>query len=321
MAVKPWNELFLPRHYMMGAASYFIISLILGRLAAFAHLRLPLIGFGIAALLLALFALNRSYVNDESMSEDGTPAVERTVRIQNRVMVAVTAAVTVLIVLSYQLQALLGSLWSQIREWLIKLFSSSPSQERPPASQPPPPQTPQLPKDGGSHLPQWVDLLLQGFAILIVLAVVWLLLRKLNRLPQWLRQLSAKIARMFDRENEQKTNGYVDEVESLRKPSFIDRFRRDTRIGGHARWKELRDNESRLRFLYRRRIGQSVKSGYSFKPHLTPAETGSELRSLGAGDPLSENFIERYNEVRYGGRKLSDDELQQLMNDQERRLR
>jgi len=229
-------------------------------------------------------------------------------------------AVTVLIVLSYQLQAMASALWEQVRGWLSKLLSSSPEQIQPPANEGPPPQPPQLPQDGGSRLPDWVDWLLQGVAIAIVFAVAWLLLRRLKRLPQWLRQLQSKIALMFGRQKEPQVKGYVDEVESIRKPSLIDRFRRGTGTGGQARWKDLRDNESRLRYLYRWRIGRSVKAGYEFKPHFTPEETGEELRAFGE-DPVSKSFVERYNEVRYGGKKISDKELRQLMSDQDRQLR
>ncbi|MBW7460628.1 hypothetical protein K0U00_41845, partial [Paenibacillus sepulcri] len=109
------------RHYIIGIFVYFFVSLFFGRAEAFQPYKIPLIVFGLAVLMLTLFASNSSYVNDESLSGSDRPSVEPTVRKQNRMLVGIIAAVAVLIVFTYQIQAALTSLWNAFRNWLQQL--------------------------------------------------------------------------------------------------------------------------------------------------------------------------------------------------------
>ncbi|WP_274650719.1 hypothetical protein [Paenibacillus humicola] len=308
-AVTPWSRRFMTRHYIVGLAVYFLVSGIFGRMAPMRPLQLPLIGFGIAALLLSLFALNRGFVNDEALSADDKPRIEPTVRKHNRLLVAVITGIAVLIVLSYQLQAIFGALWEQVRGWLNRLLTFSPPKSPQQTQEPALPQQPALPPGSGKHLPHWVDWLTYGLTILVVLAALWLLLRKLRSLPEWLNRLRARLAAMFGRDKNRPDQGYTDEVENLRKPPLIDRFRRSIGWEKRERWKDLHDNESRLRYLYRLGVGRTVKSGYAFKPYLTPEELREDARAAGKGDPLPEELVRQYNSVRYGAKKVTDEQL------------
>jgi uncharacterized membrane protein YccC len=161
-------------------------------------------------------------------------------------------------------------------------------------------------------MPLWLDILLYGIAFAVIGVVLWLVLRQLRHLPDWLRQLREKLAQLLGREKSEQNQGYVDEVESIRKPGLLSRLWRSTTKEPRSRWKDLQDNESRIRYLYRQWLAGRIKAGYAFKPHLTPSETGEDAGSQAGDSTSAQTLIHQYNSVRYGGKKITDETLQQL---------
>ncbi|GGD63386.1 DUF4129 domain-containing protein [Paenibacillus nasutitermitis] len=299
------------RHYVIGIAVYFIVSLIFGRMPAFEPYQSALIGFGLVALLLTLFSANSGYVNDESLSGNGRPAVEPTVRKQNRLLVSIMAVITVAIVFTYQIQAALGALWNTFKEWLKQLFSRGDTQNVPQQEMEPPAVPPQLPDGDGKSMPPWVDYILYGVAALVGLVLLYLVLRQLRHVPAWLKRLQEKLMKLFGREQTLAAQGYVDEVSSLPKTGRLGGLFRSRTKEPRVRYKDLQDNESRLRYLYRQRLGRQVKAGYDFKPFLTPLETDTELQGRGE-ERSAADLAQPYSNVRYGNKKISDQELERI---------
>ncbi|QYR19057.1 DUF4129 domain-containing protein [Paenibacillus sp. sptzw28] len=314
MAVTPWHNRLLPRHYTAGLLVYFGVSVVCSLAEPFKPFKPLMIGLGLVALFLTLFAANRDNVNNESLSNDDKPMIEPTVRKHNLYLVSTVAVITLLIVFSYQLQAALGALWHTFSSILNKWLSSGGEKAAvPPPQTEPPAQPPGLPSGEGKSMPLWLDILLYGIAIAVLGAVLWLVLRQLRHLPEWLRQLREKLAQLFGREKGEQNQGYVDVVESIRKPGLLGGLRLSRTKEPRSRWKDLQDNESRIRYLYRQWLARRVKAGYAFKPHLTPIETGADAGTQASDSPSAETLIHQYNSVRYGKKKITDETIRRFL--------
>lgn len=304
--------------YIVGVFLYFVGSIVQSFNDAFDAYRLLYLFMGLATLFAALYLTNRGMVSRETLSGAEKPMVEPSVRRNNRLFVGVAIAFTVLIALSYQLQALLGEAGSRLKAWLSQLFSGSGGQQEPPQPQDvqPPPDFP--PPDGKTKtLPAWVDYIMYGIVIAIALVLLYLLLRRVNRLPGWLNGLRQRFLKLFDRDKGGLARGYVDEVERINKSERSLRKRFGRNKEERLKWRDLTDNESRIRYLYRRWIGNAVKKGFAHRAHMTPREIqrgllGNEQARDALPPAAAETLVEQYQRVRYGGGKLSDEELRSI---------
>ncbi|SDX78555.1 DUF4129 domain-containing protein [Paenibacillus sp. CF384] len=305
----------LPRTYVMGTSFYFAGSVVYQFKEGFDNYHVFYLFAGLLTLGLTLFQTNRSTVSRETLSGEAKPNVDYTVRRHNRYFVGVAAAISVLIVLSYQLQAMFGALGREVKDLLGGLLSGSGKESALPETGAESQQMPEMPPiDGASKgLPLWVEIILYGIAAIMVGFVLWLALRKLKELPQWLKLLRSKLAQLFRRDAARTTSGYVDEVERIR--STGNRFTswRNRSKEQKLKWKDLADNEARVRYLYRRWVGSFVKKGYSFRPHLTPNEIGSDL-SKDKGAVEANSLLAAYHSVRYGKQPISNELVEELVN-------
>ncbi|MCQ6562090.1 DUF4129 domain-containing protein [Paenibacillus mendelii] len=308
-----WHERIGISRYAYSLLFYFLVSAIFLRFERFEDYSWLLLAGGAASLLLFLFLSNRHMVGEETLSGDQEPKVEATVKRHNRVMVILIVGLTVFLVLAIQLQALFSSLGGAIVALLNKLLSGE-SREELPAEMPPnePAPPPQLPK-GGEPSPIW-DILTYVLLTVVAVLLLWVILRIMKHVPGWLRLLRERLARLFGRERVIRSQGYVDEVESIWKPGRFAAWFRGSSRESRLKWKDLPDNESRIRYLYRQWLGQRVKAGYAYKPHLTPVETGSELSEQLSSqeNEMAELLVNHYGSVRYGKKAISDAELERL---------
>lgn len=322
MAVASLSYRLQPRHYTFGLLAYFFVSLFFSLRPDYGSAyRQDYTAAGLIVLVLTLFQLNRGTVNQESLSGNHEPAVEPAVRRHNRYYVAVILVITVILVFTSQIQAVLGSLFKTFRTWLAQLLEGGDKVT-------PPPQTPQnemkpdlpLPAETAKTMSHWVDYLLYGLFGLIIAALLWFALRKLRFLPGWLRLLREKFAALFQRDKMIAAKGYIDEVRSIRKSDRLGGFWRSSSKEPRKRWKDLQDNESRIRYLYQQWVGRSIRNGYAFKPHLTPTETFADLRlQLQKRDNIAgDELVQSYNRVRYGGKAVSDEQLRLLLEQYEK---
>ena len=84
-----------------------------------------------------------------------------------------------------------------------------------------------------------------------------------------------------------------------------DRKRKEEKL----RWKDLRDNRERIRFLYVRFVKKCIKKGYRYTPGHTPLENGASWRLK---EEDGSRFFLAYTDARFGdeGRQVSDDEVE-----------
>lgn len=310
----PLSVRLLPQDYIVGVVFYFAGAIMDSFNHAYDGYKPLYLAAGIVTLFAALFLTNRNMVGRETLSGAERPAVEPSVRRNNRIFVGVAMGITVLIALAFQLQKLLSEAWHAIGSWLMGLFKyHGKHRDIPDQTAQQQPFTPQFDKSG-SH-PAWLDYIMYVLAAIIVLVLLYFIARRLLLLPGWLKGLPKRFLQLFQRDRSQAARGYVDEIERIKKSEnpFRRLFSRSKEE--RLKWKDLNDNESRLRYLYRRWIGNAVKKGFAHQPHLTPREIRRKLDDERVGQvPLdvSEALIEHYQQVRYGGGTLSDEQLQAL---------
>lgn len=102
--------------------------------------------------------------------------------------------------------------------------------------------------------------------------------------------------------------GYVDRQESLLKTDapgmgnfFKKLFKRE------PKWKDMKDNTSRVRFLYTRFISDHIKKGFHFIPSETPDETIDRIQQRDKSDSSTyDDLRDTYKKVRYGDKQVDD---------------
>lgn len=125
---------------------------------------------------------------------------------------------------------------------------------------------------------------------------------------------------LADRQRSDNWNqGYVDEKESLMNwqklhGKYTDRLKQwlFRVFEKEPKWESLKNNGERVRYLYRHVILHCISIGYQYKKCLTPTEILYELKESGKVGHETERIMHMYNEVRYGGKEVSDSAVKQL---------
>lgn len=325
MAEEDWMAQFSLAWYGAGLLTYFLLSVFAPLLPKTAPYGGALNAFGLLAIVVSLFRINLFNMRAETLSgsADALPAA---VRRHNRLLV--TLALVVIAALMFFSHIREG--WEWLRERLIAmlqaLFSRSGPSEAPPLQQPEQGMTPLLPQDDGqrSVLLEWLEqivvFLLYAAAIV---GLIYLLYKLGRKLPSALRKWMAWLLRLLRRERAVTVDpGYEDEVESLdRERSGGGLFRFVKRAEGTAdKWPEAGTNADKVRFLYREWLRRAMRKGYPLRPHLTPGETAEDIaawqrnaeREAAGGNAGAAPLVTAYEAVRYGGKTVSDAEVEAI---------
>lgn len=135
----------------------------------------------------------------------------------------------------------------------------------------------------------------------------------LNALSRWFSKLFDRIKGWGGAEL-----GYVDRQESLlkkeeetprRKGGFISRL-----FARPVQWRDLKDNISRVRYIYSKVVRDNIRAGYAYTPSKTPNETLDGIRRIDGkiGQERYEQLAESYNQARYGNEAIGDDLVDKL---------
>lgn len=162
-----------------------------------------------------------------------------------------------------------------------------------------------------------VTLVLDILAYLAVLVIAFFILRYLVKnfkriFSSFLYHLSTLLSRF--RRWSSTEQGYSDKQESLlkteprRRTSFLSRlFIRE------PRWRDMKDNISRVRFLYTRFVLDSIRRGFNFIPSETPDETIRRIQSGERGDKCDHDTLRNaYHQARYAAVEIDDETVKVL---------
>lgn len=273
---------------------------------------------GMLSLILLFADLNNKVLLNEALSRSENDRPSVSVRKANRRWTALLLAAVFGIGALRLLPEALRELW----RWLIGLWP-----ERMPAEEPPPmpERTPQrqemFPAEPGEPFWLWVWLERLMWAAMAAAAVAalfylgrWLWRTGLPMLVRWVKRLIARWLHPVSVED--AGPGFRDETEKLERPERIGRaFRFLKRLSGRGKQGPA-TNEERLRELYADAVRQAKRKGYVHQASLTPLETGRLWQRGGIRlNVAADRLVRLYSEVRYGGRKVAEEELADLRKD------
>ncbi|MBB6634291.1 hypothetical protein [Cohnella thailandensis] len=229
-------------------------------------------------------------------------------------------------------------LWRTIARWVRELMPKGSSSPPEPSVMPEP--APALPPMLGEPSPRpewakWLDYAFYALAAAAILALLWLLVRRLSKDREWLQELAAKarrlLARLLRRRDPPPSPAYVDEKESMldigktiRRAQTRWLRRSENKPIRRAEWERLGAAE-KVRRLYRDAVLQAIEAGYKPKPSATPNETldsverwyesRSKERDAALAGWLRQTRAllgDLYGGARYGSAEASAAELERL---------
>jgi hypothetical protein len=152
--------------------------------------------------------------------------------------------------------------------------------------------------------------------ILGIVAALYLLYRLCKLAIIGLKALYAWIMErlMAGESMSMRDQDYEDEVEKLADFSELaqqwrDRLRSMFEREPSERWDRLTNNLERIRYLYRQAIRRIILEGYRYEPSQTPRELKAGVDRWKGQARLPEELVRYYEEARYGGKELSDQQI------------
>lgn len=158
-----------------------------------------------------------------------------------------------------------------------------------------------------------MDILAYVFVLVIFLFLLWRFAKNFRKiitgLFSWFSSLFGRFRKWSTTEQ-----GYVDKQESLlkseshKRSSFLTRlFKRE------PRWRDMKDNKGRVRFLYARFVIDHMRKGFSFSQAETPGETINRIQDCEKNKEMDhDNLRNAYQQSRYGNKEVDDETVKTL---------
>jgi len=289
-----------------------------------------LIFCGIAAVILFFFFVNERHLNSETV-DSGKTSANLAFKRQNRLFIIIIVAIISILALFRQIQKMIESFFHSIIERIMNWFNQSREQtsvEEPPIDASPP----EMPMEESKPASDWMVLLEQiakFIAVVLVIIIICILLYfVIRKVTKWVRLLAAKLQ---ERGADSRVGevGFTDEVESLMtltnlREQMGNKLKKllPKRRSFAQEWNELRTNTEKIRYLYARLLRSSSEQGYEIKEHMTPRETSEELNNWQNGKmnfEIMPQFIEAYEEARYGDKQPDDKQINAFKNQFEKK--
>jgi hypothetical protein len=319
--LRGWDRSFSTGVWWIGMIGYFIASFVYPRLDETAPFSPWITGFGIVALALTLYRTNSSTLDKESQSREGAPIAGET-RWRNRALLFGLFALILLLASFRTLAAAAAQAGAALFGGAIALLLQLLNMLRPEeAERSNPPQQPlDLSQLFGESKPSALALFLQKVmyivvALIMLAAAIWLLYLLVKHGKRWLHRFMG----WYGERLESSDTGYVDEKQSLLDSKEWARERADAWkrrftgwFGKEPGWDDLTDNRERVRHAFKRLLLGRIAGGYKHHDARTPRETGRELIRRSPLRPDEETALRLYEEVRYGGKEVSDEQAAEV---------
>ncbi len=162
-----------------------------------------------------------------------------------------------------------------------------------------------------------LTVILNILVILMVLVLLFFLIRYIlknrKRIYMALCRLISAVFGRFQKWSSTE-QGYFDQQESLLKTEIQKRpsiFRR--LLKREPGWRDMKDNISRVRFIYTKFVLAHIRKGFSFSAADTPDETVARIEKWNRDDGKSHDAIrEIYSNARYGEKEPDDETVKTL---------
>ncbi|MBS4195568.1 DUF4129 domain-containing protein [Lederbergia citri] len=308
---RRWETL-LPTSFMWyGGFGIYFVCYLLFRYVEIFKFYLPIISLcGAAVVVIILFISNSEQLRASTLSKEKKPFISRAIKNQNRVYLALTTAVILLLTNGKIIQEAIIQVIKGLIQMILWLFGSDQG-KRVAEDTSPPQMALDLEKGEPNAFLKFLEMIFMYvfYAAIIALAVGMLLLlikrvrmavkKALKRFITFLKNIIFRSADLED------STQYIDEKESVfdwkewkeaqqekAKGLFQQIFKRE------PRWDSL-TNEQKVRYVYKQMLKQNKKE-MDIKASKTPRETIEILKTLVAEKSTLEELRDAYEQVRYG---------------------
>ncbi|MDD4297307.1 MAG: hypothetical protein PHC69_10205 [Ruminiclostridium sp.] len=304
-------------YYFLGLVIYGVSIFVISRAPTLKSFLNITVGAAIIYVIAGLPLTNRRFLIQETRQKSSLKIIPGTVVRGNRIILAFITIIMVLLsfwdkllnAIAAFVQAVVGII-IKVFNWLTSLFmgESSPNGGGtedlglPPAD------------DSSSNI---INIILTVITVAVLLIIAYAFIRKIiiNH-KRIYAAIQAFLSRLFSRFQRWSSTeqGYSDRQESLLKTDFKKRPSLLKRIFSRKpTWKDMKDNASRVRFIYTRFVSDNIKKGLNFSPSDTPDETVKRIHSMEKDSSISHEKIRtEYNKVRYGEKAPTDDTVNEL---------
>lgn len=314
-----WDNSFPSGLLWIGLIGYFAASFLYPHFFATLPYAPWVTGFGIAALGLSLHRTNALALKSESGEKSGAAKTQtgNVTKWRNRIMIWGLFALILFLAAFRSIAAaarqagefLLSGAFELIRKLLrlLDMGEGQPEQQR---------QQTDISELLGQGEPSAFALFMEKLlywvvAALLIVAALWLLYVLGKQANRWLKRL---LDWYGDRLDGREAAGYTDEKESLmdgrewtRQRTRQWKERLSTLLRKEPGWDELADNRERVRRAYLLLLRGRIAAGYKHDEARTPRETGRELERRAPLGKEETAVFPLYEEVRYGGKDVSDE--------------
>jgi hypothetical protein len=301
---------------------YYTIGLLLHAASVFLTHQAPLLmPYQTVSLVLAfLFVLgglplaNRRFLIRETQEKSSLHVIPGTVLRGNRIILIMLLAGIILLSFWKTFLDALVYLTEKVAELIGKLLMWL-ARVTAPTEQPQGGGQLELPPIGPTN--PVMSLIQDIITYILVLLVVFIILRFLiKNFKRFYAAITSWFSSVFGRFRKWsgEEQGYVDKQESLlktethKRSSFLARlFQRE------PKWRDMKDNISKVRFLYARFVLDRVRKGFNFNQSETPSETIDRIQGSGKDEKADHDSLRNaYQQARYGNTGADDETVKAL---------
>ncbi|MFA9557055.1 hypothetical protein ACERII_07115 [Evansella sp. AB-rgal1] len=319
-----WETVFPVSYLWISLLSYFIIFFFFRNSEILQPYSDYITWTGLLTVVFTLFVSNSRQLKSATLTEKKNGLINKTMTWHNRIFIGLTVIFIIIIANYRYVQEIIDQLKEAIRNiliWFVQLFENEPP-ENITSIEPAEIVPPDFMEEPGD--PSIIAVILERIfsVILIILLVagsIILLYIFFKKIRGWLRALRiwlGKMLNLFNSEKEEDLLAYVDEKESAfdwkqfrhgyeerLKDWFTETFKRE------PKWKDLKSNAERARFLYRHYILKQMKKGYKFRESNTPMET---MKELDKKDERNTMLATTYAKARYSKEQIEKEKVDEL---------
>mgnify|MGYP001384159096 CR=1 FL=1 len=320
LAFLPLRSALRTNVYLLSIAVYFILSFVSRHAPGMQAIASAVSWCALGTLAVTLYMLNRNALDQESLQGVTKPAVARSVLWKNRALLILFAGIVVLVANFRWLLQAFQAMFHKLGEWIYWLLSLGTGGDVPPEETAPDMAQPELPF-GEQEEPAAIWVILETIAkwiaiIVGIIAALYLLYRLCKLAITGIKALYAWIMErlMAGESVSMRDQDYEDEVEKLTDFSDLaqqwrDRLRSMFQREPRVRWDRLTTNHERIRFLFRQALRRIIMDGYRYEPSQTPRELKAGVNLWTGQEMLPEELVRYYEDARYGGKELSDQQI------------
>jgi hypothetical protein len=290
-------------YYFLGIVTYGISILVISKLPALKEFTNITVAAAILLVIAGLPLANRRFLIQETHQRGSLKIMPGTVVRGNSIVVTCTIVLILLLSLwDTVLDAIVSAAKAtaafiiKVLDWFMSLFITEPVQPEGGGI----PDLNLTPGEESSGLISDIifTILVSGIILFLMYSLVKYIIKNYKRIYAAFQSFLFGLFGRF-RQWSSTEQGYFDRQESLLKTeikkrrSFLKRiFKRK------PTWKDMKDNASRIRFIYARFVSDNIRKGFNFRPSETPNETVSRINALKNNNASRINAFEKKTDGR-----------------------